>query len=419
MPHNRRAVLRAALAAFGAVSLGARDALASQTSHRLFVPGYRIDEAKNGADLIADLPGVTKVPPAWEGRRTMLSMLDLGDLQAEPLRAILPVRGHSFILPSGTGPAVFVGMESQTTVGFDPSTLEPTALVRPSAEGRTFGGHGVVLPGGQHFAMTERVLGDSASDPKMLEGRIVIRDAVTLNPVDELPSYGIRPHEIRLTDDGQHLVVANYGSVAEEGDGPEDYAAPPHVLAPAIAIIEVASGRLVTRIAGAKPEDELRHLVAPNLQRIFSVAVRLDRAGGPDAPWERDPEASDGLEYYPAAPVRIAAGSASPLLQDRPELARHGLSLGYDSVSDAILMSFPGSHTVAVFDGATGATRKIIDTAALGLRWPCGLAQTPDRKQWLVAGYWRGLLTLRAGSLLVETVSPQPQWWGHSHMAAA
>jgi hypothetical protein len=418
MRQSRRAALRSAFAAFSAVGLAASGFAAPTAAGRLFVPGYRVGEARVGAQWIADLPGVAKLPPDWEGRRTLLSTLDLGDPLAEPVRAVLPVRGHSIVLPSGTGPAVFVGMESQTTLAFDPETLEPQVLMMPAAEGRTFGGHGVRLPDGRHIAVVERVLGDSTSDKETLGGWIVIRDASTLQPVNEMPSYGIRPHEIKLTDDGRHLVVANYGSVAEAGDGPEDYYAAPRVVAPAIAVIELATGRLVARISGAKPEDELRHLVAPNLQRIFAIAARLDRAGGPDGSSERYPDVADGLDYYPAAPVRVAEGAAVPLLKERPELARQGISLGYDAAADAILMTFPSSHSVVVFDGATGATRKIIDAAALGLRLPCGITQTPDRRHWLVAGYWRGLLTLRAGSLLVDSVSPEPQWWGHSHIAA-
>jgi hypothetical protein len=99
-------------------------------------------------------------------------------------------------------------------------------------------------------------------------------------------------------------------------------------------------------------------------------------------------------------------------------LTRHGLSVVYDPKADEIMMSFPATHTLAIFDGATGGTKKLIRTDALGLQFPCGIALSADGSQWLVSGYWRGLMTLQTGSHLVGMVSPLPKWWGHSHTIA-
>ncbi|MCW0180531.1 MAG: hypothetical protein OJI70_02075, partial [Zavarzinia sp.] len=79
---------------------------------------------------------------------------------------------------------------------------------------------------------------------------------------------------------------------------------------------------------------------------------------------------------------------------------------------------FPASHHVAVFDGASGRTRQLIDTAALGLAWPCGIALSPDGRDFLVTGYWGGLLPIAAGSHRPRPVMAGPTWWGHSHTLA-
>ena len=424
---SRRAALKSAMAAFGAV-IGAAafqprtTQAAAVRAGRLLVPGYRSGMAEIGGRPVTDLPGVNQVPSNWNGRRAMLSMLDLADPTGQPRRVVLPTRGHGTIPGSPTQPGVFVGMECGSIAGFDPDSLGLVAIGVPRRDGWLIGGHGVRLPGGAYVAISERAppspaSGNLAADVVRLEGRIVIRDAATLKPVDDFPSYGIRPHQIELTEDGRYLVVANYGSTAAEGDGPEDYFAPSTILAPCIAVIETASGRLVERIAGANPEVELRHLVAPRLDRIFVITARLDYVGAGDT--QDDPEAPDGLRYVEARPVRVEGGRAVRLLSEQAHLTRHGLSLGYHAATDAVLMAFPGTHTIAVLDGATAAVRKLIDTAALGLHWPCGLAPTPDGRRWLVTGYWRGVLTLRSEDWRMEVASPLPQWWGHSHTVMA
>ena len=117
--------------------------------------------------------------------------------------------------------------------------------------------------------------------------------------------------------------------------------------------------------------------------------------------------------------MRAVAGHAQQLLADHVPLTRHGLSVLYDGTSDEILMTFPATHSIALFDGATGALKKLIRTEALGLRWPCGVALSPDGSTWHVTGYWNGMLTLQTGTHLVGTVASVPKWWGHSHTVIA
>ena len=427
---SRRLALKAAFAAFSAaaalpVTRGARASnqatvATAKTGGRLYVPGYRSELAKQGETLLVDIPALSRVPAGWTANRTILNALDLADPAAEPKRAIFPVRGHGVQVLPTLGVGVFSGMESDTVVGFDLNTLDMTAFVRPMRPGWRFGGHPAILPDGRHVAIAERhpadpKSGDRATDIARLAGRIVIRDARTLAPVGELPSHGIRPHEIQVTDDGRHLVVAHYGSTNVPGTG-DDNPDIPDPIAPGIAIIELASGRLVSWIDGVDPTAELRHLTGRRLDRIFAVTAKMAFADSSAvAGLPPDPGAEHGFEYLASQPVRVDGRRAMQLLAPQAAMTRHGLSVAYDPQADEVLMTFPATHTVAIFDGATGQAKKLVRTDALGLKWPCGVTLSADRSHWLVSGYWRGLLTLKTGTDLIGTVSSLPQWWGHSH----
>ncbi|GAB2177717.1 DUF1513 domain-containing protein [Dongia sp. agr-C8] len=421
---SRRIALKSALAALGAIATAGPLQRAAQagvdTRRRLFVPGYRTELARQGDTLLVDLPEVSKVPAGWTENRTALNMFDLSEPGAEPKRAVFPVRGHGLQVLRPLGVGIFSGMEHDTVVGFDLESLDMTALVRPVREGWRFGGHPAVMPDGKHVAIAERhpadpKSGDRASDIARLAGRIVIRDAVTLAPVGELPGHGIRPHEIQITEDGRHMVVANYGSTAVAGSS-DDNPDLPDPIAPGIAVIEIASGKLLSWIDGTDPTAELRHLCGKRLDRIFAVTAKMAWADSPEAAGlEPDPSAEHGFEYLASRPVRVVDGQAEPLLSDNLPMTRHGLSVLYDATADEILMTFPATHRIALFDGATGAVKKVIRTDQHGLRWPCGVALSPDGASWHVTGYWNGLMKLQAGTHLIDSVTPLPKWWGHSH----
>jgi hypothetical protein len=424
---SRRTALKSALTAFGALaslSLGvvtAKELVTAGLRARLYVPGYRSLEATQGQSRLIDLPGVSRVPKGWQGNRTLLTMFDLQAEEAIPVRAAYPVAGHGVSLLPQLGLGVFAGMESDSLVGFELSSMDLSAFARPTQPGWLFGGHPVNMPDGRHVAVAERHpalprSGDSASDRQRLCGRIVIRDARTLAPVGEFSCHGIRPHEIQITADGRHMVVACYGSTVH--DTSDDTSLLPDVIAPGIAVVEISSGRLLTWIDGADPAAELRHLVAPRLDRIFGITARLALSRSPQAAGlPSDPVALDGISFLPSAPVQVKDQGAVKLMNGHTALARQGLSIAYDPDHDEVLATFPSSHTLVFFDGTSGDVTKVMDTAALGLHWPCGIARSPDDALWHVTGYWNGLLTLRAGDHSVQSITDHPVWWGHSHTA--
>ena len=74
------------------------------------------------------------------------------------------------------------------------------------------------------------------------------------------------------------------------------------------------------------------------------------------------------------------------------KLMRHGLSIRYDERHDEAIATYPSTHHVMVFDGATGAVSKQIDTRTVGLRYPVGVTFLPDGKHYAVTGHWENML---------------------------
>lgn len=107
---------------------------------------------------------------------------------------------------------------------FDLRTMRMTESIEPVKQ-RHFYGHGVLAKQGTLLLSTE-------SDAQGT-GAIGVRDAKTLTYLGDFPSYGARPHDCHLVDDGRVLVVSNGGGTADAGP------------APCVAYIDVQSQRLL------------------------------------------------------------------------------------------------------------------------------------------------------------------------------
>jgi hypothetical protein len=107
---------------------------------------------------------------------------------------------------------------------FDLRSMQMTETIAPVKQ-RRFYGHGVLAKQGTLLLSTE-------SDAQGT-GAIGVRDAKTLSYLGDFPSYGARPHDCHLVDDGRVLVVSNGGGTADAGP------------APCVAYIDVQSQRLL------------------------------------------------------------------------------------------------------------------------------------------------------------------------------
>ncbi|KRD48257.1 hypothetical protein ASE52_12845 [Acidovorax sp. Root275] len=107
--------------------------------------------------------------------------------------------------------------------------LQQQRFVRtiPPFDQRQFYGHGVLAGAGELLLSTE-------SDPQG-QGFIGMRDTNTLRYLGDFPSFGARPHDCHLVDNGRVLAVTNGG--AKAGESP----------APCISYIDVETHQLLDR----------------------------------------------------------------------------------------------------------------------------------------------------------------------------
>ncbi|MCB1855914.1 MAG: DUF1513 domain-containing protein [Pseudomonadales bacterium] len=139
------------------------------------------------------------------------------------------------------------------------------------APGRHLFGHGCFSGDGAVFFTTE---GDIAAGV----GRIVVRDADSYRILEDWPSHGIGPHDIRLLPDGKTLVVANGGILTRPATGREPLNL--DTMCSTLSYIDAASGTLLDEYRVAEPKASIRHLdVAADGTVAFAIQLQRAAAG--------------------------------------------------------------------------------------------------------------------------------------------
>lgn len=394
----------------------------------LFVPGYHTE----GMRLRGE-PADSRRRRGQAGAQTLLTRLGADGTVRQ---AIFPVIGHDVEI-SQDGRIGFLGRMNlgggegaAHHVTFDPETLELIALGTSLGPYWRGGGHGLFLADGTLLCAERAPQARYRGTPSAHYGRLSRRDPMTLAVLDSFSCHGIDPHELRLSGDGRHVVVANYGSVA--APGPDTTGQAVNVVEPAVTVVDLASGRLVARHAGAAPGHEIRHLALGADGQIFAIRAH-QAAAGANTGWLRaigaesntlpvDPVA--GASYLPAAPVLIQGQAARVTLLGGSGAEAHlleGLSVEYDPQHDEFIATFPSSHRLIAFSGRDGRVTFSLDTRTRGLVRPSGLALIPDFGLYVVVGYWQGLQILERGThrLIGQFANPALVTGGHSHMTAA
>ncbi len=344
-------------------------------------------------------------------------------------QALLPVNAHDIEVAPDRSTGVLCGFEGAEHCSFDPETLEMAAIAPAFRDGWRGGGHAVYLDGGKTVIISERSPKQQAKGGlEHLYGRLTIRDPETLKIRESYSTHGVDPHDIRLIDDGRYIVAANYGSVISPKTG--EHTVPRTVVEASITVIEVSSGKLVDKKKTGAGRTELRHLAAGGLDRIFAIQSTygseredIGQRGGDGVAYDADLTSEPGLNYLSAATLKYDARNKTlTKMGDRTanRLMQHGLSIRYDERHDQVLASYPSSHQLMVFDGATGGMVKRLDTRTVGLRYPAGITLLPDGEHYAVTGYWENMFVFERGShRLARDLCLYPLFFGHSHITSA
>jgi hypothetical protein len=421
---SRRALL-AGLGAAAAALAAPRGVRAEAGSGVYLVPGYRPDMAYfEGRPLLGHPAFTANIPRGYDGPTTLVTRID--GATGAVARAVMPIGGHAITVRPGGGAAIFNSLNGGNFIAFDPVSLEIDRDLRHDA-GFIGAGHAAYGRDGVLVTIERRALQPFTGRIADHYGRLVLRDADSLAPLQAYACHGLAPHEVELTADGRYAVIANYGEAGWPDGGAHDGL--PFLVEPSLTVIELAGGKLVHKVVNDDARTEVRHVAVRGLDRVFAIQARLARfADGqvamadwdgvyePDL-WSAGPE----LGYLPAPVRRYDLAGASPAgtesITDRPALMRYGQSIVYDPVHDQAIASFPTRHAVVVFDGRDGAVRRVIDTERFGLRQPRGVALHPDGRRYAVSGYWNDIALLARGSHRLDRGGTiRATFFGHSHM---
>ncbi len=127
---------------------------------------------------------------------------------------------------------------------------------------RHFYGHGVFSRDGSVIYCTESDLEDRR------RGWIAVRDGNTFEYLGDFPSFGLAPHDCRLLDDGNTLVVTNGGSAVGEPDEPN------------VSYIDVSSRQLLERMPVPDMRLDAGHLAITHAGDL--AVASAPRFGTPD-----------------------------------------------------------------------------------------------------------------------------------------
>jgi hypothetical protein len=392
----------------------------------VYVPGYYPDHAFANGKPVSSNRRFNRNLPDTNGLQKMLTRIGFdGSIR----QTLLPVAAHDVEVAPDRSIGVLCSMDGRNHTAFDPDTLEMAALAPSFSEGWNGGGHAVFLDGGRTVVMSERApTAVYQGKPEAHYGRLTIRDPRTLKIADSYSTHGIDPHDIRLTTDGKYIVAANYGSTVSAKTGA--HTVPRNVVEASITVVELSSGKLVDKRKTGRGKVELRHLAAGNLDRIFAIQALYgsDREDArihaeDNVAYEADMTTEPGQNYMSVATLKYDASRKTiGKMGDRAanRLMRHGLSIRYDERHDQVLASYPTTHQLMIFDGATGAIVERVDTRIFGMRYPCGITLLPDGVHYAVTGHWENLFVFERGShRLVRELCRYPMFFGHSHITSA
>jgi hypothetical protein len=342
--------------------------------------------------------------------RSLITMTDL-ETGTYKQRVLDMPDGHHAMRLGSSNRIVCIGHHNKLSMVLNDDLSTRRIFIAP--DGFVYGGHGYVDEPNNVFVLPARV-----EYPKKLEdqGIFEVYDLKTLRKIDELPSEGIHPHEIRLLPNGKEIVVTHYGEIARN-------------LAPKGShyYFNIVEAKL--SVYDAKTLKPLRHYVQEDLNAILSH-MAIDASGNVFAvsnqyvPFGRgrsfnmiqalqEVEKITGVKHnFELNPVmreedRIAI--PLPVLRINPQTGevkpyfvsnndnRRSQSVAYQADVGKVFASFTYSNTLVTVDkdDKTEAT----DCFKYGITQVRGVDAVPGTPYMIISDSYRGIALIDANTM--------------------
>lgn len=287
----------------------------------------------------------------------------------------LPARGHAGAAhPRRAEAVIFARRPGQFALVLDCVTGAIIKRLSP-AKDREFNGHGVYAGDGAYLFTSEQVSSGSA-------GRIGVWSTDTYERIGEMDSFGIGPHEIKLSHDKRHIVIANGGIETPPGARAKLNLS---TMRPNLSYIDL-TGTLVDQVTlkDALRLNSIRHLaVGPQGQVAFGMQ------------WQGDPDTA-----HPILGLH-SLGSGADLcvapISEAKSMAGYAGSVSFNAAGSRVAVTSPKGGKILVFS-SNGAFER-----SLSRQDVCGLA--PHNQGFVASDGFGSLVTFeqKKPALLSQT----------------
>lgn len=293
--------------------------------------------------------------------------------------AIAPARGHcAAVDPSGRWCVTFARRPGTFALAMD-RTGATADLVFASPEGRHFEGHGAFSPAGALLYAAENAYDDGTAV-------VGVYDATDgFKRIGELPGHGVGTHELILSPDGRHLILA-HGGILTHPDYPRAELNLGE-MEPSLVLVDRETGDLAAKV---EPPAELRALSMRHLA--------VDASG---TTWIGCQWNGDDREPAPLVAVRDADGEMVFLdlaVDDTVALDHYIGSVAVDIRSGLVAVTSPRGGIALIFDARS---RKLVDRRRLADG--CGVAAAPEAGFLLTSGQGEMIEHLASGERVHRT----------------
>ncbi|MEM6791093.1 MAG: DUF1513 domain-containing protein [Myxococcota bacterium] len=177
-------------------------------------------------------------------------------------------RGHGLVVhPVDRARVVMVSRRPGTALVLADMRRAEVVVRVEARPGTHFFGHGAFDPTGARLYTTE-------ADVAAGVGLIGVRDGVTLELIEHLPSHGIGPHELVMMPDGETLAVANGGILTRPDTGRDKLNL--ETMDPNLSYVDRQSGELLEALRLDESKSSIRHMAVAS-DATVAVGVQLQR----------------------------------------------------------------------------------------------------------------------------------------------
>jgi hypothetical protein len=301
-------------------------------------------------------------------------------------RTEVPQRMHGMTLnPVRPQQAVFFARRPGTDI-YSIDLYSGSVIRRlASPPGRHFCGHGCFSADGQYLFTSENNYAKN-------QGLVSVRDASTLAVLEEWPTGGRDPHEIRLLDGGTTMVVAN-GGILTSPDRP-GVNLDPGAMQPSLVYLDTADGKMRGEFRLYDRQLSIRHIDVSD-EGLVAIALQYEGRDKSRMPllashagennlqlfaveacdWKRMNDYTGSVKFTAAGNIAAVSSPRGNCLgfwniAEREILAQHYIhdvcGIGYD-IQDRTFVVTTGAGAIYNFDSAGRSTGYV--AALPEIRW--------------------------------------------------